>query len=105
MAILKNFMEDIVEQNLDKVIESSGGCLCEKCRLDTMAIVLNRMPNKYAVTEMGELYTKLSVLQQQFDVDVVSNIAQAAMLVKKSPRHTPMDLIILAQQKDDKYKE
>ena len=98
MAVLKNFMEDLVEQNLDKIIKSSGGCLCEKCRLDTMAIVLNKMPNKYAVTEKGEVYTKLSVLQQQFDVDVVSNIVQASMLVAKSPRHTQEDLDALAKQ-------
>jgi len=92
MAVLKNFMEDIVEQNLDKVIKNSGGCLCEKCRLDTMAIVLNRMPNRYVVTERGELYTKISILQQQFDVDVISAIAQAVMVVKINPRHTEEDL-------------
>jgi len=95
MVIIKNYMEDIVAQNLEKVIKNSGGCFCEKCRMDTMAIALNKLPNKYIVTDKGELYTRLAVLQQQFDVDVISAIAQAVMLVKENPRHTEEDLMDL----------
>jgi competence protein ComFB len=92
MAVMKNYMEDIVEDNLDMVIKKSGGCSCSKCRMDIEAIALNNLPTKYIVTNKGQLYAKISALQQQFEVDVVSAIASAIVQVRKSPRHTQEDL-------------
>lgn len=88
MIVVKNYMEEIVLENLDKVIESCGGCQCEICRMDIMAVALNLLPTKYIATEKGQLYSKVSMLQQQFEVDVVSAIARAVDIVKKNPRHT-----------------
>jgi competence protein ComFB len=92
MTVMKNYMESIVEDNLDKVIRKSGGCFCNKCRMDIMAIALNSLPTKYIVTDKGHLFTKISALQQQFEVDVVSALANAIVQVRESPRHTQEDL-------------
>lgn len=87
MIVVKNYMEEIVLESLDKVIECCGGCDCEICRMDILAVALNSLPPKYIATEKGQLYSKVSILQQQFDVDVVSAIARAVDIVKKNPRH------------------
>jgi len=55
--------------------------------MDIRAIALNSLPPKYVVTRKGELYTKLSSLQQQFDVDIISAITKAAVIVGRNPRH------------------
>lgn len=84
---LKNYMEEVVEETLSDVIDDLGICTCKQCRLDVMALALNNLPPKYVVTEKGEIYSKLNMLQQQFEVDAIAAIATAADTIKKNPRH------------------
>lgn len=84
---VKNFMEICVEQTVDKMIEESGVCGCEKCRADIEAIALNSLPTKYIVTEKGEVFSKLSAFNPQFNIDVMSAVSQAIEIVKKNARH------------------
>jgi competence protein ComFB len=84
---IRNYMEDIVTAKLDGVLAQMDMCTCERCRLDIMAYVLNKMPPKYVVTVKGTMYAKLSLLQSQFDVDVLTNLITAAKLVKERPNH------------------
>ena len=62
-------------------------CSCERCRLDVMALVLNKLPVKYVVSAQGEAYTKLEFLRLQYKVDIITEIIQAIELVKKQPNH------------------
>lgn len=84
---LKNYMEDCVGDMLEAVLKSMDCCNCDKCRHDIMAITLNMLPPKYVVTRKGSLYTKLAALQSQFDVDIISAITKAAVIVGRNPRH------------------
>lgn len=84
---IKNYMEVCVIDMLDSVLEQVNSCKCEKCRLDILAISLNSVQPKYVVTKKGELYTKLSALQQQFDVDIISAITKATVIVNRNPHH------------------
>lgn len=84
---LKNYMEEIVFNMMKEVLENINVCTCDKCILDIAAIALNGLPPKYVVTEKGELYSKVNILQQQFEVDVIAAITKAADIVKKHPRH------------------
>ena len=84
---MKNYMEDIVDAKLSQLLPKLGVCPCERCRLDILAYVLNKMPPKYVVTRKGTIYAKLNLLLSQFDVDIVSLITQAASMVKADPRH------------------
>ncbi|MDR3091764.1 MAG: late competence development ComFB family protein [Clostridiales bacterium] len=84
---VKNYMRDCVNDVLNVVMEKVSCCSCEKCRMDVIAMALNALPPKYIVTKKGELYSKLSKLQQQFEVDVMREVARAAELVSKRPRH------------------
>ena len=87
MQQIKNYMEEIVFNQIKEVLEDINCCKCEKCILDIAAIALNDLPPKYVVSQKGELYSKLNTLKQQFEVDVISAITKAAVLVKRNPRH------------------
>lgn len=87
MPHIKNYMEEIVFNQIKEVLEDINMCTCEKCLLDIAAIALNNLPPKYIVTEKGELYSKINSLQQQFEVDVISAVTKAAVIVKRRPMH------------------
>lgn len=87
MAQIKNYMEEIVFSLIGEVLEDINVCTCDKCILDIAAIALNELPSRYIVSEKGELYSKINSLKQQFEVDVISAITKAAVLVKRNPRH------------------
>lgn len=87
MSQIKNYMEEIVFSLMREVLEDINVCCCDKCVIDIAAIALNDLPPRYIVSEKGELYSKINSLKQQFEVDVISAITKAAVLVKRSPRH------------------
>ena len=87
MTQIKNYMEEIVFSQMNDILNDINVCTCDKCLLDIAAIALNDLPPKYIVTEKGELYSKINTLGQQFEVDVVSAVTKAAVLVKRKPRH------------------
>lgn len=80
-------MEAVVFNLMDGVLKDFNCCTCKKCTLDIAALALNDLPSKYVVTEKGEVYVKIKALQQQFEVDVISAIIKAAVIVKRNPRH------------------
>lgn len=90
MQKLKNYMELVAAQKLEEVLKYMNICKCDKCKLDIMAIALNDLPPRYVVTEVGELYTKVSELASQFEVDTETALVKAAMFVGKNPKHAPL---------------
>lgn len=86
--ILKNYMEEVVFSLVKDVVNDMEICKCEKCIMDIVAISLNDLPAKYVVTDQGELYSKVSYLKNQFEVDVITAITKAALIVNRNPQHT-----------------
>lgn len=85
---LKNYMEDVVVGELNSVLEKLDDvCDCQKCREDIVAYALNRLPAKYVVTDLGNIYTKLNQTKAQAQADVVVQLTEAAKVVKANPRH------------------
>ena len=84
---MKNYMEDIVAEKVPTMLKELGVCDCQRCRLDVMAFVLNKIPPKYVVTLKGNIYAKLALLQSQFDVDLITHITRAAVMIQENPRH------------------
>jgi len=84
---LHNYMEDIVLNNLNLLLKKENMCKCEKCRLDIMALALNRLPSKYVVTQKGHVYAKLAELELQLKADVIRELTRAIEIVKKNPQH------------------
>ena len=87
MKQIKNYMEEVVFSIMREIINDINVCTCEKCMLDIAALALNDLPPKNIVSEKGELYSKVNALKQQFEVDVISAVTKAAVLVKRNPRH------------------
>ncbi len=87
MVILKNYMEEVVLNLMEGVLDDINVCKCEMCKMDIAALALNDLPPKYIATEKGELYSKVNSLRNQFEVDVIAAITKAAVLVKRAPRH------------------
>jgi competence protein ComFB len=85
---IKNYMEDIVWQKIDKVMERHPDfCGCEKCRYDIVALALNFLPPRYVVNDKGETYTKVHSLEQQFNIDIITALTNAITIVSKLPHH------------------
>lgn len=87
MIVLKNYMEEVVMNSMEGVLDDINMCKCELCVMDIAALALNDLPPKYIATEKGELYTKFNSLKSQFEVDVIAALTKAAVLVKRAPRH------------------
>ena len=84
----KNYMEDLILNKMPDILKTMPEiCKCDRCRLDMLAHALNNSPPKYVVSTKGKLYAKLSVLQGQFEVDVIRAITDAAVLIGTNPRH------------------
>ena len=80
-------MEELVNMMIEDVLKDADACNCSQCKADIMAIALNMLPTKYVVTKEGTVYSKTSLLVQQFEVDIITAITKAAEIVSKSPRH------------------
>ncbi len=86
---LVNFMEEAARRSLEEILVEPAFKdinLSEKERLDILAIVLNRLPPKYHVTERGYLFTRLEELRQQFKTDLLVELARAIDHVRQNPR-------------------
>ena len=83
-----NYMEDIVKNELEKLFSDiKDTCKCEKCKLDIIALALNRLPGRYVVSAKGRVYAKLSEVNAQFQVDVMASLTKAILQVSKNPQH------------------
>ncbi|HHY70202.1 MAG TPA: late competence development ComFB family protein [Thermoanaerobacterales bacterium] len=84
---LQNYMENVVALLMDELIKDRDMCKCEHCRLDIMAIALNKLPPKYTVTREGEVYAKTDLLSRQYRTDVIVQLLKAIDIVSKNPHH------------------
>ena len=57
--------------------------------MDIAAKALNDLSPRYFVTEKGKVFTKIDTLKLQTEVDVITAVTKAAILVKRHPRHEP----------------
>ena len=81
---VENSMEAVVREFLDELLEKYPNvCKCEKCKLDITAFALNRLPPKYTTTNLGQVYTKSSILDIQYRADIISAVALGI-----NPRHS-----------------
>ncbi|MBU0549114.1 MAG: late competence development ComFB family protein [Candidatus Omnitrophica bacterium] len=87
---IHNYMEDIVKEALNSMLEGTeikNICKCQKCQYDIMAWALNRLPPKYFVSDKGRLYTKLQEVEVQFRADVIKELTNAITLISLKPQH------------------
>lgn len=84
----KNYMEELAVGVLDEILaKQENVCKCQRCRLDIVALALNNLVPKYAVTDIGRAHTKLEATKTQFQIDVVKELTKAIEKVNSNPRH------------------
>ena len=84
---LVNITEQAVDLLIDQVMQAEHSCMCQKCRLDVMALALNTLPPKYVATEHGSTYETFRMSMMQNRVDIYQAIFEAIQHVKAHPRH------------------
>jgi competence protein ComFB len=87
MKQLKNYTEEAVRLYVDRCFKDEDICQCENCRLDVMAIMLNKLKSKYVVTEKGALFAQMDDFDPQYKIDLMTIMNDAVQIVKNSPRH------------------
>ena len=86
--MIRNCMEAIVLDTLEKLKQDYRGmCVCDQCKMDILAISLNKLPPLYTTSDKGEMYAKLNEFQPQFKVNVIHAVTEAVEIVMTHPRH------------------
>lgn len=89
--LIKNFMEDLVWQAMAEILATYPQfCHCDRCRHDMAALALNELPPKYIVTRKGETYTRLRLMETQFNTDIITAISRAIEVVGTKPNHSAL---------------
>ncbi len=85
---ITNYMEvvvkDVVELELKKIDKKWINDARRK--LDIMALILNRLPARYVVTEKGWIMTKIKETEVQFQADILREMVRAIKIVEDNPR-------------------
>lgn len=85
---IHNYLEETARDELENLlIDIKNVCKCEKCKLDAIAMALNRLPAQYVVTEKGRIYTKLKELNIQTRADIIIALTKAVLHISKNPQH------------------
>lgn len=85
--MIKNIMETIVKNKLDELAGKMSICSCDRCKDDIMASALNHLKPKYAVTNSGELYSKLDSLSNDETNEIMIALIKAIKIVSENPKH------------------
>jgi competence protein ComFB len=79
-------MEIVVANLIHEIISEIKMCTCNKCFMDITALALNDLKPKYFTTYEGEVQMRVNLLREQNEVDIITAITKAAILVKRNPR-------------------
>lgn len=82
-----NVMQALVEDKADKYIKSAGVCSCPRCRIDVIALTLSKLPSKYVVLQKADTVPMLSVYENRYSANILSQLMSACEIVKRHPRH------------------
>lgn len=84
---LKNVVKEVVWDLVENNLQSLNICKCSKCKHDVLALTLNNVKPKYVVTQRGALISKTDYMSRTAQMDLITEIARAARIVKENPRH------------------
>lgn len=92
---LKNYTEVLVDGGIKHLWKKTEDiCKCKRCFYDTKALALNQLPPKYIVTISGEIYAKVDGMLNQNQVDVMSAITKASLIVSGNYSHSSDEIVL-----------
>lgn len=87
-AKLKNIIEDIAEDFLDKALSMRFDiCTCDQCRNDMLAYILSKIPAKYVTTEHDALNVIIEQTKLEHQAELARATLEAVRLIGSNPRH------------------
>ncbi|OQY27155.1 MAG: hypothetical protein B6244_11495 [Candidatus Cloacimonetes bacterium 4572_55] len=86
---LHNYIEDLIWEHIEEELKLwKDICICDQCRLNIAAHVLNHTKPRYYATQNGySHYVHDSQSGEQLVADVTLGITAAIRVVAKSPNH------------------
>ena len=85
-----NVMAEILKaKDVRGLIQSHGGCTCDKCVADVTALSLTRLPAKYVVLDKDKTSPMIGFYQSKFRADIFVAMIKAVLDVKEHPHHDP----------------
>lgn len=85
--ILINAYDELVRTNVRNLMSKMDMCQCEKCYLDTCALVFNRQYTHYVTTRRGAVLAKIPEMSHSNQVEMTVVIMDALRMVKSFPKH------------------
>lgn len=85
--ITVNFVEMIVRDKLDSVLDKFKCCKCQSCKNDIVVIALNNLPVYYFSGNKSEIEEALREFKNSNNIDIVSEIIKAIISVRKKEKH------------------
>ncbi|RFZ80380.1 hypothetical protein DS742_03785 [Lacrimispora amygdalina] len=82
-----NVMEHVVENIAKDYMERLGGCTCERCIADVIALTLTKLPPKYVVVEPPAASPLLNFYSSRFAPQVIVEVTKSCFTVKENPHH------------------
>ncbi len=82
-----NVMEHVVENIAKDYMERLGGCTCERCIADVIALTLTKLPPKYVVVEPPAASPLLNFYSSRFAPHVIVEVTKSCFTVKENPHH------------------
>lgn len=83
-----NVMEDLINAEIEKNMDSLGICSCPKCRKDLLTLTLNHVKPKYVSTETGNAAIKAAQMASINDqIHLLTEITYCAQKIKDNPHH------------------
>lgn len=82
-----NVMEHVVENVAKDYMERFGGCTCERCIADIIALTLTKLPPKYVVVEPPAASPLLNFYSSRFAPQVIVEVTKSCFIVKENPHH------------------
>ncbi len=79
--MLKNYMEILVDQVFNEVIDKYDICVNESCSNDIKAIALNNLKPVYFLSSVNEGEKKAFLLDRQRKITVLAKITEAVDVV------------------------
>jgi len=86
-GLVKNILENMVEDKLDQIYPELNCCSCDICKTDIMCYALNRLKPRYVSTEQGELISRVDSISLTYGAAIMTELTAGAEIVRKNPRH------------------
>ncbi|WP_378934319.1 late competence development ComFB family protein [Metabacillus herbersteinensis] len=79
---MEQIMKDLLEEYKDRL---QMNCMCDRCKIDVLALVLNKVQPRYVSNIEKIAYVKASFIDKQEMTSLIVKLAECAKIVSDNP--------------------